>query len=80
MVNSWGKGANWKLDGSTHPHEANYLKLDISKAKSQLGWEPRWNLATSLKKITDWHYAWLTKDDVQAKCLQYISEYQQTTI
>ncbi|MET0107018.1 MAG: CDP-glucose 4,6-dehydratase [Sedimenticola sp.] len=80
MVTAWGNGASWELDSSTHPHEANYLKLDISKAKSQLGWRPRWKLATALQKIMDWHHAWLDKDDVQAKCFQQISEYQCTNI
>ena len=80
MVSAWGNGANWNLDSSSHPHESNYLKLDISKAKSKLGWHPRWNLATALDKITDWHHAWLAKEDVRAKCMQQISEYQNTNI
>ena len=29
---------------ATHPHEAHYLKLDCSKAKTDLGWHPRWGL------------------------------------
>jgi len=80
MVSTWGNGADWDLDSGSHPHESNYLKLDISKAKSKLGWHPRWNLATALDKITDWHHAWLAKEDVRAKCMQQISEYQNTNI
>ena len=80
MVSAWGNGANWNLDSSSHPHESNYLKLDISKAKSKLGWHPRWNLATALDKIIDWHHTWLAKEDVRAKCMQQISEYQNTNI
>ena len=76
MVGVWGNGASWQIDGGNHPHEANYLKLDISKAKARLGWQPRWNLSTALQKIVHWHNAWLGKADVQAHCLQQISEYQ----
>lgn len=75
MADNWGKGASWQLDGGEHPHEANYLKLDISKAKSFLGWRPRWHLAKALENITTWHQAWLAKDDVQALCLKQIQEY-----
>lgn len=78
MAESWGDGASWQLDGGEHPHEANYLKLDISKAKARLGWVPNWNLATALERITAWHHAWLAGQDVQRVCLQQISEYMQT--
>lgn len=75
MVNSWGKGASWQLDGGGHPHEANYLKLDISKAKARLGWQPRWPLATALELITTWHKAFLAKADMKKLCLAQIQQY-----
>ncbi len=78
MVQTWGNDASWQLDAGTHPHEANYLKLDVSKAKAKLGWQPRWNLATALAHITEWHHHWLSNKPVQAKCLQQISDYQRT--
>lgn len=80
MVNAWGNGASWQLDGGSYPHEAGHLKLDISKAKTKLGWQPRWNLATALANITDWHHHWLVKADMQAECQRQISNYQRTTI
>lgn len=76
MVGKWGGNASWQLDGGNHPHEANYLKLDISKAKAGLGWQPRWNLGTALENIIAWHQAWLGQADVRAKCLEQISQYQ----
>jgi CDP-glucose 4,6-dehydratase len=79
LVNTWGNRAGWKLDAGIHPHEASYLKLDISKAKDRLGWQPRWKLSKALTNIADWHRQWLAKDDVQANCLQQISDYQQTS-
>ena len=33
----------YEIDKGVHPHEANYLKLDISKSKSILKWRPIWN-------------------------------------
>jgi len=79
MVESWGGRASWQLDGAEHPHEANYLKLDISKAKARLGWRPRWELATALNHITTWHQAWLANSDVKQLCLQQIQQYTDQT-
>lgn len=76
MARSWGGDAAWRLDEGEHPHEAHYLKLDISKAGAKLGWQPRWHLATALDHIIEWHHAWLDKADIRAKCLQQISLYQ----
>ena len=76
LVQIWGKGASWQQDGDAHPHEASYLKLDISKAKSKLGWAPCWNLPTALSQIIDWHTHWLSGANVQSKCLQQITDYQ----
>lgn len=75
MVRRWGRGASWQLDPGEHPHEAHYLKLDISKAASGLGWQPRWSLPTALQHIVDWHQVWLDKGDVRAMCLQQIQQY-----
>jgi CDP-glucose 4,6-dehydratase len=75
MVKSWGKGASWQQDGGVHPHEANYLKLDISKAKARLDWQPRWSLGTALELITTWHQAYVAKDDMRKLCQTQIQQY-----
>ena len=36
-------------------HEANLLKLDCSKAKSKLKWEPVWNAPTAFDKTISWY-------------------------
>ena len=77
MVNQWGQGATWQHDNGEHPHEATYLKLDISKAKSRLHWQPQWDLAYSLEKIIEWHKAYLNGEDVRQKSMQQIAEYEE---
>ena len=77
MVSSWSNGASWQLDGGAHPHEANYLKLDISKAKARLGWQPRWALSTALEKITAWHHAYLASTNMHEFTMQQIANYAQ---
>lgn len=76
LCRAWGNSATWAIQPGEHPHEANYLKLDISKAKSQLQWHPKWSLLTSLHLITEWHQAWLSKENMQQFCLQQIFQYQ----
>ncbi len=76
LCQTWGQGASWKLQPGQHPHEASYLKLDISKAKQRLRWTPRWSLNTALTHITDWHQAWLRGQDMRSLCLSQISQYQ----
>ena len=78
LVNSWSNSSSWQLDGGEHPHEANYLKLDISKAKARLGWTPSWHLGTALEKITTWHHAWLAGQNMQQLCHQQIAKYTQS--
>lgn len=79
MVKEWGGGASWQLDGGNHPHEASYLKLDTSKARSRLGWHPRLNLAQALESITTWHRAWIAKGDMRGLCLEQIQQYNAST-
>jgi CDP-glucose 4,6-dehydratase len=76
LCHGWEQGASWQLQPGDHPHEANYLKLDISKAKQRLHWAPRWSLEQALEHITDWHRAWLDGQDMHALCLKQIHLYQ----
>ena len=58
MCGLWKDNRGYVIDSNPQPHEASYLKLDCSKARQILGWNPVWNLETSLKKIVEWaeHY------------------------
>jgi CDP-glucose 4,6-dehydratase len=76
LCQSWGEGASWQLQHGDHPHEASFLKLDISKAKQLLHWVPRWSLEQAIHHITYWHRAWLQGQDMQSVCLQQINQYQ----
>jgi CDP-glucose 4,6-dehydratase len=69
-------GAAWQCDAAPQPHEANTLKLDSSKAKTQLGWRPRCNLQTALGMTMAWHQAWKQGADMAAFSVQQIHEYE----
>lgn len=76
LCEAWGGGSSWVVQPGDHPHEATYLKLDISKAQKRLDWAPRWPLSTALSLVVDWHRAWLSGSDMQAISLEQISLYQ----
>ena len=80
FVALWGHGARWRLDEKTHPHEAHYLKLDISKARARLNWEPRWTLEHALSQTVDWVRAWVQNEDLGAVCTRQINEYDAATV
>ena len=74
MIEKW-PNTSWQLDQNSNPHEAGFLKLDITKAESRLNWKPVWELGYTLEKIVDWHQAWLNREDMQATCFAEIKEY-----
>lgn len=69
-------GTKWICDEEEQPHEANYLKLDSSKARSRLAWTPCWSLKTALDKTIQWHTAWRQGKDMHTVTLEQISEYE----
>ena len=75
MISQWDKTARWKKEGSEQPHEAHLLKLDCSKARSQLGWFPKWNLELATQKIVQWQKAYQAKENMQAVSLAQINRY-----
>jgi CDP-glucose 4,6-dehydratase len=65
ICNTWGEGASYSIESNPQNHEAHYLKLDSSKAKSELVWFPKWNIHTTLKSIVEWHKAFLKGEDMR---------------
>ncbi|MDH5299866.1 MAG: CDP-glucose 4,6-dehydratase [Gammaproteobacteria bacterium] len=76
LVKSWGDGASWKLDGDYHPHEAHYLKLDSSKARSRLGWIPRWDIQQALDHSARWYKAYSQGEDMLSFTINQILAYE----
>ena len=66
---------HWEIDRSVKPHEANLLLLDSSKAKSRLGWAPKWSLKRGLNKTIEWHQAWKEKELMSEVSVSQIKSY-----
>ena len=79
MAALWGNHAQWKIDTSKHPHEASYLKLDISKARSRLDWHPALTLIDALKLTINWSKQRQANADIRNLTLNQIRTYQKLT-
>lgn len=78
LVQLWGKNADWKCDSFHHPDEANYLKLDCSKAKNRLKWSPKLSLETALEWIIEWYQSYHLGDDMREITENQINRYSQS--
>ena len=71
-----GMKDSWIIDENTkNPHEANYLKLDISKAMALLNWVPKLSIEESLTRTVEWYINWKSNKDAHDLCLQEIDKF-----
>jgi CDP-glucose 4,6-dehydratase len=68
-------GVAWEHDGGDHPHEAGWLSLDSTKARTQLGWAPRWDLERGLAATAEWHALERAGGDVERLRRDQIAQY-----
>ena len=72
----WGENSSWEnVSEENAPHEANFLKLDCSKIKSVLKWQPKWHIDECMKYTTQFYKAWLAGEDVPAEMDREIKKY-----
>ena len=76
LARLWGEKASWVLDTALQPHEALFLKLDISKAAHRLGWRPVLNLDQALSMTIKWIQGCLQGADMRTLTLNQIDDYQ----
>jgi len=75
-VRLWGDGASWERDGDAHPREAHSLKLDASKARTQLDWQPVLPLNAALGWIVEWYRALQAGTDLGCLTRMQIERYE----
>lgn len=76
---SFFQGSNWRVESSERKHEASYLKLDISKAKMKLKWQPKWRTFQALQATADWYKAFKNGNDMFIFTNQQIESYESAT-
>lgn len=67
---------SWHIDESNeNPHEANFLKLDISKSISKLNWKPKYKIEESILKTANWYKNWNNKNNALDLCMQEVNDF-----
>ena len=75
VVKLWGDGLRWEQDPGSHPHEAILLRLDSSKARERLAWNPRLSFDEALSWTVNWYKAFLARQDMRRVTLAQIARY-----
>jgi len=76
LIEISGSKSNIEIKNSDEqPHEARLLKLDISKAREMLGWQPALNISDALNLIADWTKSLAQGLDMRKQCLIQIDQF-----
>lgn len=73
-VRSWGDGSYHVIKKNKHLHEAGLLKLDITKARKELLWQPKWNGDKAIISTMNW-YKEIKNQSAWTLCERDIKEY-----
>ncbi len=72
-------GVEHSVQGDAARHEAGLLKLDSTRARTELGWQPRWTLAEALEATVAWHLSWQSGADMREITNEQIRRYEATS-
>jgi CDP-glucose 4,6-dehydratase len=78
LIRSWGAGSWEDRHDPAALHEAGLLRLDIEKARTRLGWGPRWRFDETFRRTVAWYRAFHGGADAGALaelCRTQIAEY-----
>jgi CDP-glucose 4,6-dehydratase len=76
LARMWGDGAAWVRDLEAGAHEAHYLRLDASKARLELRWEPKLRIETALEWTVEWYRAWNQGENMANFTTKQIENYR----
>lgn len=76
LAREWGVSDSWRQEGGDHPHEAAFLRLDISKSRALLHWSPAMKLEKAIELIVRWFREFQHGGDARELTLSQIEQYQ----
>lgn len=71
----WGGEARWQPTPGDHPHEAELLALDATKARRDLGWDDRLGFAEAVAWTVDWARRHDEGGDARRLCREQLAAY-----
>jgi CDP-glucose 4,6-dehydratase len=74
-IDAYGSGTYEIKSNPDQPHEAGTLKLDISRAKNELNWKPKWSEAESIQRTVRWYKKFYSGQDSKELVLEDITSY-----
>lgn len=74
LLSAYGS-SGWDKPDDVQLHEAKVLKLDCSKARTELGWRPSMNLEQALEFVASWHQSVANGQDARDMCHKQLNEY-----
>lgn len=75
LIRYWGSGS-WKIAGGHSAlHEANFLALDINKARYKLDWRPRLEVKEAVEQTVRWYRGYSQVHSLKEFCRSQINEY-----
>lgn len=75
ILHYWRFPISWQVLKNNPLHEAKYLQLDSSKAKTRLGWQPRWNIEKALQETLYWYQSYQHGANMRHITLAQISSF-----
>ncbi len=76
LMGIWGNGASWIRDSVPSVHEDQVLRLDASKARVELRWQPKLKIEAALEWTMAWYRAWDQGDNMAEFTEKQIAEYE----
>lgn len=80
IIHEW-KDGTWESisPNENNLHEAGYLKLDIAKSITKLGWKPVYQIDETIRKTIQWYKNYYSNSfDMNAFSLEQINDFMET--
>lgn len=74
-IRVWGSGIAKYQSLEDAKYEASFLKLNNSKAESELNWIPRWSASEAIKRTMEWYKMHEGKESAFELCKTQINEF-----
>lgn len=76
FTKAWGDGLAWVSDVEENaPHEANFLKLNSSKVKRVLGYQPTWHIDQAVGHSANWYKIYSQGGDIEKEMDMEIAQF-----